>query len=402
MRRLILLVSILVLNSTPGLASIWTVEKDGSGDYTIIQDAVDAAASGDTIRIGLGRFTDQRPTPCTTDIDSVRIYVPHDVLTIIGSGPEETIVGPVEAWDLTKRDHVGILAHPYCGNNIINVSGIRFENMGYALYIGPGPKSIIQDCAFAGNWKAIDVESDTTLISDCLFDGMVRDGFFVISYHQDFIQMDNCTSSAPTPSDQPWPQEHIHFQGTQVGKINNCSFNDGYGAFTLSGAVHVTAQNCIFSGQREYGIVLTQNGPPKMTLNDCFFSDQKLAFKQSGGFGRWEIEGTTVTDVSRATMGFGHTGESYIRNSILAKGEQYVVLHFPLPTEKSDQDVHLDMTDNWWGTADPDSIQAWIFDGNDNPDSGYIIDWQPYKGQPVATEKKSMGSLRALFKDKAK
>lgn len=37
-------------------ARTWRVERDGSGDYTIIQDAVDAAASGDTIRIGPGRF----------------------------------------------------------------------------------------------------------------------------------------------------------------------------------------------------------------------------------------------------------------------------------------------------------------------------------------------------------
>jgi hypothetical protein len=78
------------------------VEKDGSGDYTIIQDAVDAAASGDTIRIGPGRFAENNPTPCTTYIPFVRIWVPQDVLTIIGAGPEETIIGPVEPWDLTR------------------------------------------------------------------------------------------------------------------------------------------------------------------------------------------------------------------------------------------------------------------------------------------------------------
>jgi len=34
------------------------VEKDGTGDFTIIQDAIDAAGDGDTIQIGAGRFND--------------------------------------------------------------------------------------------------------------------------------------------------------------------------------------------------------------------------------------------------------------------------------------------------------------------------------------------------------
>ena len=39
-------------------AIAWRVEKDGSGDSVAIQDAVDASASGDTILIGAGRFTE--------------------------------------------------------------------------------------------------------------------------------------------------------------------------------------------------------------------------------------------------------------------------------------------------------------------------------------------------------
>lgn len=39
-------------------AATWRVEKDGSGDFMIIQQAVEAAADGDTIRIGAGRFDD--------------------------------------------------------------------------------------------------------------------------------------------------------------------------------------------------------------------------------------------------------------------------------------------------------------------------------------------------------
>jgi len=37
-------------------ASAWRVELDGSGHFTSIQEAVDAAAIGDTVQIGPGRF----------------------------------------------------------------------------------------------------------------------------------------------------------------------------------------------------------------------------------------------------------------------------------------------------------------------------------------------------------
>ena len=37
-------------------ARTWYVEQDGSGDFTVIQDAVDAAGDGDTVAIGPGRY----------------------------------------------------------------------------------------------------------------------------------------------------------------------------------------------------------------------------------------------------------------------------------------------------------------------------------------------------------
>jgi len=37
-------------------SATWHVEKDGSGDFEVIQDAVDAAAPGDVIMVGPGRY----------------------------------------------------------------------------------------------------------------------------------------------------------------------------------------------------------------------------------------------------------------------------------------------------------------------------------------------------------
>ena len=54
-KQTVVVVAVLLGLALPVAARTWRVEKDGSGDFTVIQDAVDAAAAGDTIRIGPGR-----------------------------------------------------------------------------------------------------------------------------------------------------------------------------------------------------------------------------------------------------------------------------------------------------------------------------------------------------------
>ena len=63
-KQQLVLGALLVLGAVqPSEARTWRVEKDGTGDYSILYEAVDAAASGDTILIGPGRFEDYRFEP---------------------------------------------------------------------------------------------------------------------------------------------------------------------------------------------------------------------------------------------------------------------------------------------------------------------------------------------------
>jgi hypothetical protein len=82
-------------SSHPADARTWRVERDGSGRFTTIQPALDAAARGDTVLIGPGRYLDFAPFA----IEDILIKdtfagVSADSLTLIGAGAGSTIIGP--------------------------------------------------------------------------------------------------------------------------------------------------------------------------------------------------------------------------------------------------------------------------------------------------------------------
>ena len=96
-RTAICAVLLLAIGAGGADARTWHVRKDGTGDFKVIQDAVDQAAAGDTIRIGPGRFEEKKPyTSYPPDKWTVDVYVAVDVadLTIVGSGVDQTFIGP--------------------------------------------------------------------------------------------------------------------------------------------------------------------------------------------------------------------------------------------------------------------------------------------------------------------
>lgn len=61
--------------------------------------------------------------------------------------------------------------------------------------------------------------------------------------------------------------------------------------------------------------------------------------------------------------------------------------------------LRVDARENYWGTASADSIAAWIYDRNDDPDVNGYVDFQPFSPVPLPSEStKSMGGVKALFR----
>lgn len=90
-----LVIVLLMANVATG-ATI-TVRKDGTGDYLVIQQALDVAADGDTVLIGPGEYLEHAPVRYPGWTFDIETYadVNADDLTIIGAGSDQTFIGPL-------------------------------------------------------------------------------------------------------------------------------------------------------------------------------------------------------------------------------------------------------------------------------------------------------------------
>jgi hypothetical protein len=124
-------------------ARTWHVIKDGSGDFIVIQEAVNAAASGDTIRIGPGRFLDHAPFgPWPYD---TYVGVTKSVLTLIGSGSDQTIIGPPPSPGEASREvTLGICA--LSNVSAVRIESLAMENLYDGIYRSGGGVTTVVNC----------------------------------------------------------------------------------------------------------------------------------------------------------------------------------------------------------------------------------------------------------------
>lgn len=371
-------------------AATWRVERDGSGDFAIIQDAVNAAASGDTIRIGPGRYDEGTIVEVPGWTELVRVLITVEELTLIGAGPNETIIGQEADWELSQGWHRGIQTATYWGTRRLVVEGIRFENMAYAINDDDIAEVEIRNCAFSGNYYTLCDFGGTLLVDNVAFESVRRDGLHLVGWAHDRLRVSNCTFAHV--SDGHWAQSSIAIAGVRDATIVDCRFVGGSSGLGISSGTTATVKQCQFDDMRT-GIY--SGSGCDLTVEDCTLTGLSLALRLSSD---WTVRRTVVTDVSYISLWITEFGNGVMNDCQLAKGPRYVVSNGYEPRGAAKTAVHYDLTNNSWGTTDPDSIQAWIWDAKDDPEAGYIIDWRPYVGEPVSSERRSLGFLKSLFR----
>lgn len=131
----ILVILVAIGASCNSLAATWRVERNGSGDFTVIQDAIDSAAPGDTVLIGPGRYDDFENVSAPGWTEPAVVWINKDNLTLIGAGVGVTRIGPESYYDPP-----GLAPKVLCcvGGFSCTVRTLTIENCRTGVYWGAG------------------------------------------------------------------------------------------------------------------------------------------------------------------------------------------------------------------------------------------------------------------------
>ena len=385
MSRTAMLLVVLISLCSPASARTWRVEKDGTGDYTVIQDAVDHAASGDTIRIGPGRFEEKRPYtsyPSTTEKWTFDVYVAVIVseLTIIGSGADQTTIGPpVRIWQDPEEPKI------ICALSLVSrliVEDLALENVFQGVYRAEHGTLAMRRCESRGCKYGVSTMSEKgTLLESCRFQDL-DEGVLSFSPAKNvevrLCSFDKCRAS---------------FDGTINAVVSNCQFQ-GY----TTGCQHANGStggiyNSTFSGQANVAVVVATGSVVDLGDNALLGGAVNLRVRTS----------CTVTGSGNVLSG-GSTATIRVCNSSMQFRGNHI-LHGSGPSVLIDTGCYqnppgttLDLTNNYWGTASADTIASWILDGYDNPAIYGYVQFEPFSPVVVPTGKKSLGGVKNLYR----
>lgn len=365
------------------MARTWLVEQDGSEDFTVIQDAVDASASGDTIRIGPGRYEDT--VPFVTPFVNWTVYVnlPGTDLTFIGAGEDATIIGPTVPGDMSpitgrrgfadwpnEIGHLVVegigLENVYTGydvgSNIFEMRDCRVSGCYNGIMLSAPSSSLVERCEFIENNLGVDLRPPCTnpVIRECYFEKSeisdIMGGVFAINV-LGFI-VEDCT-----------------FEGVQLyhqassGTIRGSSILNAYGqsVILISGSYEINDN--IIDGTHHSECI-------KLELNAIVVGS-----------------GNILKGASFRAVGVLNSQISLTNNHIITDADYvhaYGFLNPPL--------AELEFRDNYWGTSDSAELAARIHDGYDDPSEYVHVLYEPYSNVPMSNEERSWGEIKALYK----
>jgi hypothetical protein len=351
------------------------VEQDGSGDFTIIQDALDAAAAGDSILIGPGRFDTFRPAASTvTGFQFMCIaWVTTPNLTIIGAGKDLTIIGSSAYTDTVDGLlAAGLYLDGGCAGTLVN--GIAVDNVYGPITIRD--QVTLEDCRGtssdpAGTFMIGILNGSDIIIRDCEF---FQANAILTGSGADRIIVEDCWFTDDSDNGIA-----IAFSnGSQDCIARRCTMEGGGIGVQFHLGATGEVLDCTMSGL-EANIDMSQG---IATVRNCDFGPARISVRV--GIGRLEVYDTIIGGGTQYTI--ASTGDVYVRNShILNEGAQTVL------GSSSDPGEYNDLRENWWGTADEAQIEAWITD-----EDGTVL-WRPILEVPVTASETSVGQIKTRY-----
>jgi parallel beta-helix repeat protein len=362
-----------------GQARTWVVERDGTGDFTAIQPAVDAAAPGDSVFIGPGEYTEFQTIqlPGSYLMIDVYVYVQTSNLAFIGASSESVVIGP-EVQDFQLEGPKAVFIDGAIAKTTWRNACIR--NCFLGIHGSDGQLDVTL-CKFQECDIGIGFHDEGLTVNCCTFDNCVSDGIFLY--------------------------------GAQVATIRNSQFRDCEWGVSIQSSNNAHISDCTFSGN-DIGV---QYSSGTGSVVDCTFADQSLVGLSFRNYSNVTATNNTVSN-SRINM----VAENYCilqTSGNVFNGGWYATLRITfcpismhgnhilngggysvLVGEHADgEPAIIDLTNNYWGTTDSSQIDEWILDGHDQPNMiNAFVEYEPFANAPIGTEQQSWGRVKALYR----
>ncbi len=365
------------------VAATITVRRDGTGEHSILQSALDAAADGDTILIGPGEYTETTTIHPPGWPGDLEVYgeIRQQRLTIIGAGADVTIIGPtVHAPDWNAESPEGLATD--APKDSITISDLTVRNCfkGIALNCSlQMERCHVENNRFGLSWTA---RGGGGTVRDCRFS----------------------TLDALQPLG-------LYVRGVAGVIFEDCAFVRAEPYVDNAGAVF---RRCSSVGP---GVEGFYSASGVCQLWDCRVTDVEIGLTTGYMGARCEVYNSEIEGSFAAVLLNQRTG-MHVQDSYLSGGTNSVIF----ARDAEDVSVHgsdlicasgpvirctrpavwgpvtYDLTDNYWGTTSEDQIRDWIIDSNDDPSIAATVLYSPFAGQSVPTEATSWGDLKALFR----
>lgn len=382
----ILFIVLALFTTAPLYASTWSVAQDGSGDFTVIQDAVDAAASGDVINVGPGRYTEY--TTYSWGISYLHFDGQKD-LTVVGAGPEETIIGPVAL--TTGPDSYGVsCAGGACSLVVENLKVMNQNHNGIILF---NDDAVILSCHVEFCKMGIALEGEISRIQDSrVLRGFsfLGDGIWCRSPHVQVINTTVIDYAAGLNFDYSGSTDVLikgcHFDGGEMGMV---------GAMATFGAGG-TVEDCYFTNWRNYAFSASDGGT--ITLRNNVMENNPGNGVGFEGMSHLDMQENIITGCGTCIFVGEPNGTQVVRNNHFLRDEAndgYFVRCLTYYPHAMDL---VNLGNNYWGTTDIEEIQTWIFDGHDSDRVNLYITFLPLADGPVSTEATTLDGLKAMFR----
>ena len=381
-RVVLLLLVLSALAATGAVAGVLRVEQDGSGEFVVIQDAVDAAASGDTILIGPGRYED---LVWHTPMNGAAVAYWEDGrdLTFIGSSVDEVTIGP-ESYVPNGTGPQGI--HQHVQDAVVRVENLSFANLQSSVIARYGQLYVSGSRFDVGDIGIGAQDIEHCEVRSCFFSSF---RYSVVSFTTLSIRVVDCG----------FDDAVVSFNDVREGIISSCSVTGGsLVRYSLSRGL---VENCT---------ALCDGNVPCISVSD---SDTVRFYDNSirGGNINLSVTGASTNvflernDISHPThpgeanFNFQSNASVFAHNNHINKWS--VLIDYVIYTSNYTDSYSrtIDMGSNYWfDDGTPARLDSLIHDGNDDPELHIFVNYDPIRTEPVATEKKSLGGIKALFR----